>query len=77
MKVTTFKIKDGEIDKTGMKNTKVSVFAKNAPVWGDMLICDNCNESWNDHAPVPKGKVPAGMCLTEANLKVTGTYIIA
>lgn len=56
---------------------KLSVFSNKALfTWGNILTCKHCKESWNDHAGIATKRVPAGMCLTEKNLKESGTYLI-
>lgn len=74
MVITTFKEK---INKVQMRSKKLSVFDTSASSWGDMIICEHCDDTWNNHAGYSNQKVPAGMCLTEANLNATGTYVIA
>ena len=41
---------------------------------GSMLICKNCDKTWNEHLGWFVGKAVPGMCLTEDNFKETGTH---
>ena len=77
--VTTFKPTEQSQDKYKRNShgtDKIPNVTMKTERLGTMLICSECGKDWNYHAPRPQGKVPAGMCLTEANFKLTNTYLV-
>jgi hypothetical protein len=79
MKITTFKATEqsqAKHDRNYDPTEKKPNVTKKTERQATMLICGECGKDWNHHAGHAPDGVPAGMCLTEANFALTGTYLI-
>lgn len=78
MNVTVFEPVDlDKYNRVHHGSDKISNVTQVTERLGNMLVCKHCGENWNKHAAWATDKVPAGMCLTESNFKLTGTYLIS